>query len=479
MNLKKILLNSIWFGVVPKLGTLIHVLMLPILTPFLTKFDYGIWGIVSSYSDLIMAVATLGLQVHLTNSYFELRDKFRMVWGRIAFLLLILSQIFALVLFVTLLCVLKQLPPHLRVIASLVGICPIAFSSMQVLATHFFQLCARPRPLVLGNLASGLLGLSALFVCVYVFRLGYFGFIANAAVTGIAGCVIFAVLICRREKIRFITDIKRRRIAEWMKISLPMVPHTIGFIFLASSSRIIMDLLRIPIEDIGLYANAYSIGGYITIVTTALLISMVPQIQESYRAGRFAEYRRLFYMSQFIVCIAITLFSIWLPELYRILIRNRDFWQCSELAIFFCSAKMMYPLYTLLAAPATIEKRTPQLLWLIFLPGAINVLLCFAVLPFFGYRGAAYCYLIAFWSQIMVPFIAGFHRRNLEQWFGSRYKLLLLLATCGILVFSNVLISRMSCFFKIPVTLFCIFLFVVIYFKYTHQTFHRSGCRIA
>jgi len=57
MSTRKIVANTLYYGVVPKLTMLLSVAILPLTTPFLTTFDYGIYGVVTSYSGLFMAIA--------------------------------------------------------------------------------------------------------------------------------------------------------------------------------------------------------------------------------------------------------------------------------------------------------------------------------------------------------------------------------------------------------------------------------------
>ena len=57
MSIAQIFKSSFYYGVIPKISTLINVLLLPIITPYLTPYDYGIWGIISSYSGMFLAIA--------------------------------------------------------------------------------------------------------------------------------------------------------------------------------------------------------------------------------------------------------------------------------------------------------------------------------------------------------------------------------------------------------------------------------------
>ena len=89
MKLKQLIINIFWYGVVPKLVAILTILILPFITPYLTLEDYGIIGLINSYKGIALGVATLGLHLHLTNSYFELGTKFKLLWRRLFFYILL------------------------------------------------------------------------------------------------------------------------------------------------------------------------------------------------------------------------------------------------------------------------------------------------------------------------------------------------------------------------------------------------------
>lgn len=87
MSTLKIISNTIYYGVIPKLSLLISIVILPLTTPYLTTFDYGITGVVSSYTGFIACVVPLGLNLHLTNSFYEMPKNYNLVWGVSCFII--------------------------------------------------------------------------------------------------------------------------------------------------------------------------------------------------------------------------------------------------------------------------------------------------------------------------------------------------------------------------------------------------------
>ena len=93
MNLRQLIVNTIWYGIIPKITAILTILMLPFITPYLTLEDYGIIGLINSYKGIALGIASFGLHMHLTNSYFELGNKFKLLWRRIFFYMILSSLI--------------------------------------------------------------------------------------------------------------------------------------------------------------------------------------------------------------------------------------------------------------------------------------------------------------------------------------------------------------------------------------------------
>lgn len=436
MEVKQILKNSVWFGIIPKLTTVINLVLLPLITPYLTRFDYGIIGVVTSYSSLVGLIAILGLNIHLTNSYYVYGTNFRLVWGRILGMLLYSGTLCALGYGFFLVFALTDISGWIKGVA-IVGSCiPIALTANVTLAQHYYTLRYNPRPLVLRNLAASLCGILVTFVCIYYLRWGFIGWIMGTAVSAIAGFVLFISPLWRVERIWPNLVLSRERVVKWLKVSLPIVPHSLGFVLLSSSSKILMDWFGIPMDDIGLYSNGYIMGDYAVVITSAMVVAVAPRIQELYRAGQFVGLRRLYLFCQAVALMVSFVLALWMPEIYRLFIHNEQLQPASEVAVFICFANAAFPFYSFISTAAFIEEKTRKILWLVFIPAVLNIVLNVIFLPMYGYKAAIFTTLIAYWSQLMIPYVIGYFKRSAVNIFGSLVFPVLLL---GVLVLAVVL----------------------------------------
>lgn len=465
MSFIKLFKDTFSYGVIPKISTIINIIILPIITPYLTPKDYGIWGIITSYSNMFLAIAPLGLHIHLTNSFFEYK-KWNLVWGRILYYFLLSGLFFATLNIVVLLFVLKELVFWQRLLVAILGSFNILFFSNGVIAASFYPLVGKPNPLVFRNLVSSLSSILFSFTLIYYLKLGFWGFATGAALSSLLSFLLFIKPIYIKEHIKPIVDKKLSHVKEWMSVSVYVIPHAIGFVLLTSSSRIIMDWYNIPINEIGIFSNGYMVGDYIVVVATSLSIAIGPTMQKMYRKSDYSNYRKLFYMCLMITLCIVSIFALWMPEIYGLLINNPQFNDSIFIARIICFANIVYPFYSFQATISFIEKNTKQLLWLIFFPGIVNIALCTIFIPIWGYKVACFTTLTAFWSQLLVPFISNYHKEKVLLWINKRIRLLYLLV---FLLFVVTFFNYMSMTYVYMKIILTVSVLTVAFFIYYHK----------
>ena len=287
MSTKKIVANTFYYGVVPKLTMLLSIVILPLTTPFLTTFDYGIYGVMNSYSGLFISIAPLGLHVHLTNSYFEYPRNYNLVWGRVLMLMLLSSLCFGILNMGILWFTLPTDYSWSKLLLCTVGALPIFLLCNGILAQHLFPLRETPKPLVFTNLFGSVTGMLASFVMIYYLRLGYWGLASANAIATVVTFTVFVKFVWRDFDIYPMWEHNWQRVKRMLRIALPLVPHAMGFVLLTSSARIVMSQYHLSYDEIGLFSHGSTMGDYAVVITSALVTALVPQMQRAYRASDF------------------------------------------------------------------------------------------------------------------------------------------------------------------------------------------------
>ena len=81
--LKELFKGSAVYGIAPFVPRIISVLLLPIMTKYLTSTDYGIIGTITSITMAIEAFQSLGLIVLLQNYFYKCKGHYKYYWREI------------------------------------------------------------------------------------------------------------------------------------------------------------------------------------------------------------------------------------------------------------------------------------------------------------------------------------------------------------------------------------------------------------
>lgn len=452
--LGKILKDSFWFGVVPKLSSIVSILVLPIVTPFLTPEDYGIYGIITAYLSLFTCISTLGLHMHLPNSFFVLKDNYKLLWRRIFGTMLVSCVLLSFVLFIMYLFLLHDIPMFQRIYVSILAVIPLLFSANGLISNNFYVLIRQPKPLVLRNLIGSLVSICVFFVCARIFKLGYLSWLVASALSTVVVFVLFIKPIWFREQIYPQIDKSKRRQKRLFKIALPVIPHSLGHLLLSSADRIIMTLLGISLVDIGLYSNGHQLGDYVGFVIIGIFTAISPVIQKAYRSNDCKSMLYYYYTTQLLSSLIVFFLSIWMREVYQLLIRNEALQQSYLVASVICFSLVMYANYFFMSTSAFIKEKTGYILYLVFVPGLLNIVLGIGLISVYGYLGAAFAMLISNWCTSLIPFFIKYYKNEISYMLGSTTPVLLVLICNLCLLLLSFLCKEMAIESKLLLTLF-------------------------
>ena len=465
MKLKQLIINIFWYGVVPKLAAIFTILILPLITPYLTLEDYGIIGLINSYKSIALGVATLGLHLHLTNSYFELGAKFKLLWRKLFFYILLGSILTAFCLSVVYFFSLPITPIEKKIWIIVLSIVPILFVPNETIINHYYPLVFKPRTQVLRNLIGALVSLIVSFVIIRYFHLGYIGWIVGYAIAPIVIFILFIKPLYIDLRIFPQVDFKFHRIKKLLKISLPIIPHNLGHLLLSSSDRIIMDILGVSVVSIGLYSNGYQIGENANVVVLGVSVALSPVLQRIYRERNVRQMQYYYRIVNLIVSIFILLAMLWMKEFYSIFIKNDSFQPAYVIAILVCATYLVSStVYLYLSTSIFINKNTSKILYLVFYPALLNIVLNLLFIPIYGFEAAVYTTIFTYWLVFLLPFLFPSFKQMMREMIGTR-KIMLE----GLLINIIVLTTAYSLYDANYVLKIIVIIFILIIFSFYYR----------
>ncbi|GAA4433050.1 hypothetical protein GCM10023188_22040 [Pontibacter saemangeumensis] len=393
--LQKLLSHAAIYGLAAQVPRLAGVLALPIITRYLTTTDYGVAGVVTAYASALGIMQSLGLSVVMVNSFARHPARYKWIWRQLHGFTLLWSVVYGLVLGIVLYWAIPEGAAENRWQIIALNVLPaMFFHSMGLFGGLYYQMQQRPLPIALNSFVVGALVVALNIYTIAYLRLGYMGWFYSNFMGAAAGFLLYGYMMYRHERMWPIFRFKWQRIRHSLRVALPVVPHHFSFFLLDTSDRLVMDVLRVPVSQIGLYNVASSFGVYFSSASNAIVQAANPLYMRLYSASADDEAalqaRRLTFSLQVLFLVGTSLLGLWMKEVFILLIRNEALQSAFPLAIIILMGYNYKPMYLAVINQLVYREKTKALWKISTVAGAGNVVLNFVFVPVFGIEAAAF-----------------------------------------------------------------------------------------
>jgi O-antigen/teichoic acid export membrane protein len=374
--------------------------MLPVLTPFLTDIDYGIFGIILSVTAGATVIKGLGLDIILINSYIHnfKSERYKFIWNEIQGFIFLWSIILSVIISLTIFYVLPVDAEKNRELIIILTVIPLIFySSLQIISTKYYQLAERPLQIGYRSLIFGIISIGFNYYLIVVKEMGYMGWLWSLFITESLVFLSYIYPIWFRKKLYPNFLFRRRAIKRYLKISLPLVPHTSAFFLLDFSDRLVMINLGVSTANIGMYDFAYRFAGYARVFSESIHQASTPLLMKEYKARNKTSYiKDMIFLQSFVVCFVSFSISIWLKEIFYLMVKNEDLVSTYSMGIILTMSYAYKPMYTAMATVFYYHEKTKEFWKISFVGGLINIILNIIFIPIYGFKVAVATTFIAF-----------------------------------------------------------------------------------
>src|SRR5438067_1853612 len=407
--LKKIFAHSFYYSIAPVCIQALSLVLLPFITPHLTAFDFGVYGIISSYLFFITAIKDLGFNVVFVNTFYRHPKRWPLLWrvfyGHLLYWSVIYFFLQVIILYVA---IPKTEIRNFPLILSLTALPAIIFDTVNMIGNYYFRFSERPMVIAVITLAGGVVSLALTYYCIVVLEMGYMGwFIANFS-SSLVMFLCFFYPVFFKLKLKPVLRIRRKFIARYLKVALPMIPHNYSSYLLNSSDRVVMNLMRINISQIGLYNAAYRFGNYFELAGEAMGMAVGPQYTKLYTENTISSLqvaRKLTYVLMSFFLLGSFIVAIWLREVFLFLFRNPELQTAYGIGIIIFMSYAFRPMYWSSLIKLSTGEQTSALWKVTFTGGLLNIILNLIFLKQYGIFAAA---VSTFVSLLFIGF-AGFY----------------------------------------------------------------------
>lgn len=389
--LRRLLGESAVYGLGGVANQALAIILVPIYARQLGLENYGIVAILTTTLSISTLVATLALPHAFFRSYLKETDDVRrraeVLRTTLALRLIVslLALAIILALAVPLATVLLGESDAWRLMA-LIG--PIAFfDTLSSVPLSYLRAERRPRAYAAISFSRAVLGSLLIIVFVVVLDMGVFGVVLGSACSALVTATAGITILAREGRLGIGLD--RRLARHMLAFSLPLVPASVASWTLNLSDRYLIAAFDGP-AAVGTYSAGYTVG----LAINALAISPFTlawgaaywEIAKQDDA-RLVIARVLTGFTALASFLALGLAALS-TDLFRILL-TPEFEPGRFVTPFSAFAYVLYGIFTITSTGLNLESQTRRLPVIMGATAIANVALNLALIPRFGYLGAA------------------------------------------------------------------------------------------
>lgn len=393
--LKQLLKGSAIYGMAPFLPKLLTVVLLPVLTKYLTSVDFGIIGTITSITMAVQALQNLGLQALFANYFYKCRSQYKILWREIYGFLSLWMIVYALIQAILLYIFLPtEAETNKWLIIILSNFSTVFFGPTSLIGQKYYQLNLKPGPVASRVILAGITTVLVNYFCVVYYRLGYMG----AYVGTFAGTFLMNLsywpIVNLKLGLTPIYKFKGRTLRSLLKVGIPIIPHHYSSYLLNSSNIVAMNYYSKPQAEIGCLTMSQQISGVFDHLINGVNQMFSPMEYKYIRDNKPQEIRRLL-LTYILITYALTfLYSIWAREAYHLLINNKEIASTYKYSIILAMALNYRPIYVYCCNYFIYHEKTTKLLGITFVAGLISCSFYFIFIPLLGVYAALFGFYI-------------------------------------------------------------------------------------
>jgi len=441
---KKLLAHTAIYGMAPQVIRLAQIFVLPIITPFLTATDYGVFGLISAVIGAVAVFNSIGLSVVLANSFFKSPNQYKILWRQILGFLTCWSVVYSIIVAVLLLFFIPEVAKKDTLLIILLNVVPLVlFGPAGTICSLYFQLNQNPSQIMIRSVVGGVLTLILNIYFIKYLKWGYLGWFAAAAISQILINLTYFLALHFRLKMTPIFNFKWKTIFTQLKVSLPTIPHYYSSYILGTFDRVIMKFYNVNIASIGMYNMATTPAGVVNSGAYALNQAIGPLLYQTYKEKDYKQERKLNFICLIIVLAVCSLLCLYVKELLPMLIKTQGVEGVFPLAIILIMANAQRPMYVAANNRLFYFEKTKALLKVTTVAACLSVLLNVLGIWLFGYYAAAF---VLFICNMYVGYSGFFIKEYKEQKTENHYPIFWLTLTVllSLFLFINSIVNLIS-----------------------------------
>lgn len=384
-NKRLLLKNSLFLSLSPFLPQVINVLLLPVMTRYLTDVDFGISATISAYSLSISAFSTLGLTVVIQNSFFKHPYHYTIVWRQIYGFLNIWMIVYACFQALLLYFFIPEEAIENRwLIIIATNFSTVFFGPTATIGNAYYIYSKKSLPVVWRSLLTSLITILSNFILIVHFNFGYMGWYISSFIGTFFSNATYWYLLRKELKLTPIYKFKWKSLKRYLSISSPTIPHYYTPYLLDSSGRMVMDQHDLSQNEMGRIGISQQVGGLFQTGMNGIYQAISPYIMQALKDEKpkiIKKFGLIFVVLIFGLAFSL---SLWSKEIFNILLSNSSLKTAYPYFIIFVMSSCYRPMYLIASNYYFYFEKTKQLLFITFLSGCLAFITYLVFVPLYG-----------------------------------------------------------------------------------------------
>ena len=415
--LPKFIRSAFFYTAANLLNAIVPILLLPVLTSFLTKEDYGL---VSIFQVLVMIMLPLtGLNAHaaVEREYFNKKHTFATYTSSAVYLQLVSSIITAagLLMFGASISRWIEFPqPYLWMIA----VYCLCHNLSEVLLS-IWRVENRALNYGIFRISRTVLELGLSVALVSVFSQGWLGRIQGMILAAAISSLVAITLFFKKGFFRIKVD--SNSVKDIVRFGIPLVPHVLGGVVIIYSDRIFITKM-VSLEETGSYTVGYQVAMAIALLQSSFNLAWVPWFYEKLQLNQHADkikFVRFTYLYNAFLLVSSVALTLASPLLFQLFI-NASYVDSIQFVFWIALAFAFDGMYKMVVNYIFFLKKTYLVSIITFATAALNLLLNFYFIKLYGAVGAAKATALCMFLQFITVWIIS-NRQYPMPWFGAFY----------------------------------------------------------
>jgi len=387
--------NIIIYGGTNALKSLVPLLLLPILTAYLSIEDFGVLSLVETTILFVTPLILLNINAAINVEYFKVKHNVLKSYITNA---LSISFISFLLLFSIVFIFSDKLSSLLNIKSELI-LWIVVFAFLRVISSvvlGLFQSRQEPMRFGLFTLGQTIIDFCLSYILVVVYKLGYIGRLEGTYVS----FFIFSIIgISLLYKMNYLSKITFKYTKDILNFGIPLIPHALSGTIMAMSDRYFISYY-VGNDQVGLYTIAYQLSALMLLVSMSVNQAWSPMFFKLLKEKNIKQvFKFTIYLFIFFSLVGLSVY--FLRDVLFYIFVDEKFYIAKEYFGWLLLGFVFQSFYFLVTNIMFYEKKTKLLASITILGAFLNLILNYYFIHSFGVTGVAYATAIT-WGLFFV-----------------------------------------------------------------------------